>query len=281
MTIWHLLSVPFAESAINVRDAMIAIGWTAAAWQQAGHQLDPYRGALAGGHWSINPYVHLRPPVVVAASAQPPAGPREAAHAPPPGPVPPNTLASALLARWLASLTANKAPCSSSDSTPGRPWRRPSWPPRAARTRSTSPACLCTSCPPTTSQLELYASQRMRKTSASSMCRCRACANLWRTELDMSRALYTRDKASERKGNRERFRPPREQKVAFESTRTCPYAALSAASTWTAGASGDNFGSAAVARVMRVCRASKHCPMKKKLKTAVSTESQATIQTVC
>ena len=93
----------------------------------------------------------------------------------------------------------------------------------------------------------------------------------------MSRALYTRDKASERKGNRERFRPPREQKVAFESTRTCPYAALSAASTWTAGASGDNFGSAAVARVMRVCRASKHCPMKKKLKTAVSTESQATM----
>ena len=94
----------------NVRDAMVALGWTAAAWQQAGHRLDPYRDASAGGHWSINPYVPLHPPVVVAASAPLPAGPSESMHAPPPGPVPPNTLASALLTRWLSPLTANKSP---------------------------------------------------------------------------------------------------------------------------------------------------------------------------
>jgi len=57
--------------------------------------------------------VSLRPPVIVAAAAPRPAGPREDAHAPPPGPVPHNTLAAGLLARWLAPLTANKAPAQS------------------------------------------------------------------------------------------------------------------------------------------------------------------------
>ena len=94
----------------NVRDPMQALGWTAATWVQAGHTLDPYRDAYNGGYWQPNPYVSLRPPVVVAASAPRPAGPREDAYAPLTGPVPPNTLASVLLARWLAPLTANKAP---------------------------------------------------------------------------------------------------------------------------------------------------------------------------
>ena len=95
----------------NVSSAMQSLGWSAAAWQAAGHIIDPYRETQNGGFWQVNPYVSLRPPVVVAASAQRPAGPRESAHVPPPGPVQPNTLASALLARWLAPLTANKAPC--------------------------------------------------------------------------------------------------------------------------------------------------------------------------
>ena len=89
---------------------MIAIGWTRESWQRAGHHFDPYIDAPAGGLWSINPYVPLRPPVVVTASAHCPTGPCEPAHAPPPGPVQPNTLASALLARWLSPLTANKSP---------------------------------------------------------------------------------------------------------------------------------------------------------------------------
>ena len=98
----------------NVRDAMQAIGWNAADWTAAGHQLDPYRESFAGGWWTINPYVSLRPPVVVAAAApRPAAGPREDAHAPPPGPVQPGTLAASLLHRWLAPLTANKAPAAS------------------------------------------------------------------------------------------------------------------------------------------------------------------------
>ena len=96
----------------NVRDAMLALGWTAAAWQQAGHGYDPY-GDYGRGVWTISPYRYgkLTPPVVVAASAPRPAGPSECMHAPPPGPVPPNTLAAGLLARWLKPLTANKAPC--------------------------------------------------------------------------------------------------------------------------------------------------------------------------
>jgi hypothetical protein len=65
----------------NVRDAMLTIGWTTASWTAAGHQLDPY-GDYGRGVWTINPYVSLRPPVVVAASAPRPAGPCEAAHAP-------------------------------------------------------------------------------------------------------------------------------------------------------------------------------------------------------
>jgi hypothetical protein len=94
----------------NVRDAMLAIGWTKEAWEDAGHGYDPY-GDSCRGVWTINPYAKKRtPPVVVAASAPRPTGPRESSHAPPPGPVPPNTLASCLLARWLAPLTANKAP---------------------------------------------------------------------------------------------------------------------------------------------------------------------------
>ena len=97
----------------NVRTAMQALGWSAAAWQAAGHTIDPYRETQTGGWWTINPYVSLRPPVIVAAAAPRPAGPREDAHAPPPGPVQPGTLASALLARWLAPLTANKAPAAS------------------------------------------------------------------------------------------------------------------------------------------------------------------------
>jgi len=59
---------------------------------------------------TMNPYVSLSPLVIVAASAPRPAGPCESAHAPPPGPVPPNTLAASLLHRWLAPLRANKAP---------------------------------------------------------------------------------------------------------------------------------------------------------------------------
>ena len=95
----------------NVRDDMKALGWSATTWQQAGHSLDPYRDAYSGGYWQPNPYVSLRPPVVVAAAApRPAAGPREDAHAPPPGPVQPGTLAASLLHRWLAPLTANKAP---------------------------------------------------------------------------------------------------------------------------------------------------------------------------
>ena len=94
----------------NVRDAMQAIGWTAAAWQAAGHMIDPYRETQTGGWWTINPYISLRPPAIVAAAAPRPAGPAEAMHAPPPGPVREGTLAAALLARWLAPLTANKAP---------------------------------------------------------------------------------------------------------------------------------------------------------------------------
>ena len=94
----------------NVRSAMIAIGWTAPAWLQAGHAIDPYRDTQNGGYWQLNPYVSLRPAAQVAASAQRPAGPSESMHAPPPGPVQPGTLASALLARWLSPLTANKSP---------------------------------------------------------------------------------------------------------------------------------------------------------------------------
>ena len=74
----------------NVRDAMQAIGWTAAGWTAAGHQLDPYRESYAGGWWTINPYVSQRPPVVVAASAPRLAGPSESMHAPPSGPVQPH-----------------------------------------------------------------------------------------------------------------------------------------------------------------------------------------------
>ena len=33
----------------NVRDAMQAIGWTAADWTAVGHQLDPYRETQNGG----------------------------------------------------------------------------------------------------------------------------------------------------------------------------------------------------------------------------------------
>ena len=96
----------------NVRDAMLALGWTAAAWQHAGHGYDPY-GDYGRGVWTISPYRYgkLTPPVVVSAAAPPPAGPREDAHAPPPGPVQPGTLASLLIARWLAPLTTNKSPC--------------------------------------------------------------------------------------------------------------------------------------------------------------------------
>jgi len=56
---------------------MQALGWSAAAWQAAGHTIDPYRDTAVGGHWQINPYAPLRPPVLVAASAPHPAGPRE------------------------------------------------------------------------------------------------------------------------------------------------------------------------------------------------------------
>ena len=97
----------------NVHDAMQALGWSAATWQAAGHTIDPYRETQTGGWWTINPYVSLRAPVVVAASAPCPAGPREDTYAPPPGPVQPGTLAASLLHRWLAPLTANKAPAAS------------------------------------------------------------------------------------------------------------------------------------------------------------------------
>ena len=93
----------------NVRDSMMSIGWTAETWRQVGHTVDPYRDTYAGGHWQINPYISLRPPEVVAASAPRPAGPRESEYLPAPGPVPPNTLASALLTRWISPLTANKS----------------------------------------------------------------------------------------------------------------------------------------------------------------------------
>ena len=94
----------------NVSSAMQALGWSAAAWQTAGHTIDPYRETQNGGFWQANPYVSLRPPVVVAAAAPRPAGPSESMHPPPPGPVQQGTLAAGLLARWLAPLTANKAP---------------------------------------------------------------------------------------------------------------------------------------------------------------------------
>jgi len=84
--------------------------WSAAAWQAAGHTIDPYRDTAVGGYWQLNPYAPLRPPVVVAAADPRHAGPREDAHTPPPGPVQQGTLAAGLLARWLAPLTANKAP---------------------------------------------------------------------------------------------------------------------------------------------------------------------------
>ena len=98
----------------NVRDAMVARGWTSASWQAAGHFMDPYNDSFAGGYWSVNPYVSTEPPrVVVSAAAHGPPAPRESAHAPPPGPVQADTLAHALLTRWLAPLTANKAPAQS------------------------------------------------------------------------------------------------------------------------------------------------------------------------
>jgi len=55
---------------------MLALGWTAATWQQAGHIYDPY-GDYGRGVWTISPYRYgkLTPPVVVAASAPRPAGP--------------------------------------------------------------------------------------------------------------------------------------------------------------------------------------------------------------
>ena len=98
----------------NVRDAMVARGWTSTSWQAAGHFLDPYTDSFAGGYWSVNPYVSAEPPrVVVSAAAHGPPAHRESAHAPPPGPVQADTLAHALLTRWLAPLTANKAPAQS------------------------------------------------------------------------------------------------------------------------------------------------------------------------
>jgi len=76
----------------NVRDAMLAIGWTKEAWEDAGHGYDPY-GDSCRGVWTIDPYAKKRtPPVVVAASAPRPSGPREDAHAPPSGPLQPGTL---------------------------------------------------------------------------------------------------------------------------------------------------------------------------------------------
>ena len=93
----------------NVRDAMVARGWSPASWQAAGHAIDPYADSFAGGYWSANPYVSAEPPrVVVSAAAPRPAGPREPSHATPA--VLPGTLAHDLLSRWLAPLAANRAP---------------------------------------------------------------------------------------------------------------------------------------------------------------------------
>ena len=67
----------------NVRDAMLALGWTAAAWQQAGHGYDPY-GDYGRGVWTISPYQYgkLTPPVVVAASGPLPRAPPARARTP-------------------------------------------------------------------------------------------------------------------------------------------------------------------------------------------------------
>ena len=90
---------------------VVARGWTPASWQAAGHAIDPYIDAFAGGYWTANPYASIQPPVVtVSAAAHWPPVARESAHAPPPGPLQAGTLAHAFLTRWLAPLTANKAP---------------------------------------------------------------------------------------------------------------------------------------------------------------------------
>jgi len=95
----------------NVRDAMLALGWTAAAWKDAGHGYDPY-GDFGRGVWTISPYQYrkLTPPAVVSASAPLPPPLRESAHILPTGLFASNTIATAILQRWLAPVESGRAP---------------------------------------------------------------------------------------------------------------------------------------------------------------------------
>lgn len=68
------------------------------------------RGDSFRGVWTINPYAKLTPPAVIAGCLHPApprcrATPRRLVR-----PVPHNTLAAALLQRWLAPITAGRAP---------------------------------------------------------------------------------------------------------------------------------------------------------------------------
>ena len=92
----------------NVRDDMLARGWTKETWLASQHTIDPYVDAAAGGLWLVNPYRSTTPPAVVIASAPPPPTFRESAY--PPGSLSAGAFASAVLTSWLAPLVANKAP---------------------------------------------------------------------------------------------------------------------------------------------------------------------------
>jgi hypothetical protein len=95
----------------NARDTALARGWTSTTWLAAGHSIDPYIDSSAGGHWTANPYVSVQPPAtVVAASAPRPPPLRESAHILPTGLFASNTIATAILQRWLAPVEARRAP---------------------------------------------------------------------------------------------------------------------------------------------------------------------------
>jgi len=96
---------------LNARDAALARGWTSTTWLAAGHSIDPYIDSSAGGLWTANPYVSVQPPAtVVAASAPRPPPLRESAHILPTGLFASNTIATAILQRWIAPVEARRAP---------------------------------------------------------------------------------------------------------------------------------------------------------------------------
>ena len=91
---------------VNVREEMLALGWTAHAWERAGHKLNPYAD-YGRGVWTKNVYVSTEPPIVVAASAPKPPPVVER-----PGPFA-QSRAAGLLHLWLGPVASGRAPASS------------------------------------------------------------------------------------------------------------------------------------------------------------------------